>query len=251
MRPLHELCTLAIGLLTLALPLHAQRARCGTPERAPFDAQAGYAFAAGDCGYWENTPQPEYDPGPVFDIPVVFHVIMNSQGDGFLDAATVKEQIDILNEDFGALPGSPGAPGADSGIRFHLATVDPGGSATSGITYTTNNSWYDDSGNYWSPLAWDTDRYLNIYTNAPPCCYGYVPDFPSAGGLVGQDHDRVVLWWEAVGRDGTPGWPLNMGRTATHEVGHYLGLYHVRQRLRFAERLRHHRRPHLRHEPPG
>lgn len=204
--------------------LQPQRARCGTPARDP--SAGGFAVAPSDCGYFTNNPQPEYAPAFFYDIPVVFHVIENTSGDGFLSAATIQDQIDILNEDFQALPGTPGAPGTNGKIRFHLATTDPVGNPTSGITYTTNNSWYDDSGNYWGPLAWDTNRYLNVYTNAPPCCYGYVPGFPSEG-LAGQNLDRVVLWWEAVGRDPTAGWPLNMGRTASHEIGHYLGLYHT------------------------
>jgi len=211
------------GLLLLALPLHAQRVRCGTPEPVMFPSDA----APSDCGYWDNSPEPEYEPSFYYDIPVVVHVIQNSSGEGFLSAQTVQDQIDVLNEDFQALPGSLGAPGTDARIRFHLANTDPNGQPTSGITYTTNNSWYDDSGNYWDALAWDTRDYLNIYTNAPPCCYGYVSGFASAGGLVGDKKDRVVLWWEAVGKQPTAGWPGNMGRTGTHEVGHYLGLYHT------------------------
>ena len=153
-------------------------------------------------------------------------VIQNTAGDGYLGPATIRDQIDVLNEDFQALPGSPGGPGTNARIRFHLAHTDPDGNPTNGITYTTDDNWYLDNGNYWASLAWDTHRYLNIYTNAPPCCYGYVPDYPQ-GGIVGQARDRVVLWWEAVGKNPTQGWPLNMGRTATHEVGHYLGLYHT------------------------
>jgi hypothetical protein len=213
-----------LALTLLALPATAQRNPCGAPERGTFPH--GFSVAPSDCGYWTNSPEPEYEPTFFYDIPVVFHVIMDGAGNGFLSAETIQDQIDVLNEDFQALPGSPGAPGTEGRIRFHLATTDPGGAPTSGITYTTDDDWYEDSGNYWSPLAWDTNRYLNVYTNAPPCCYGYVPDFPSTG-LVGQSHDRVVLWWEAVGRDGTVGHSLNMGRTATHEIGHYLGLYHT------------------------
>lgn len=216
---------LSLTLLLMVAPVDAQqRNRCGTSDRAPM--KSGVTVAPSDCGYWTNTPQPEYEPTFFYDIPVVFHVIQNSSGTGFLDVATIQEQIDVLNEDFQAIPGSLGAPGTNGMIRFHLATSDPSGAPTSGITYTINNNWFQDSGNYWNTLAWDTNRYLNIYTNAVPCCYGYVADFPQTG-IVGTPEDRVVLWYDAVGRDGTPGWPANRGRTASHEVGHYLGLYHT------------------------
>jgi hypothetical protein len=201
-----------------------QRKRCGTPERA--DKEAGMAGVPSDCGYWTNAPKPEYEPTFFYDIPVVFHVIQDSSGEGYLSAATIQDQIDVLNEDFQALVGSPGEPGNNAMIRFHLADTDPQGNPSTGITYSTNDNWYDDSGNYWDPLAWDTNLYLNIYTNAPPCCYGYVADFPQTG-IVGTNEDRVVLWWEAVGKQPTNGWPGNMGRTASHEVGHYFGLYHT------------------------
>lgn len=214
-----------LTLLLIAAPADAQeRKRCGTGDRAPM--QSGVAVAPSDCGYWTNSPQPEYEPTFFYDIPVVFHVIQNSSGNGFLDASTIQDQIDVLNEDFQAIPGSLGAPGTNGMIRFHLATSDPSGAPTTGITYTTNNNWFQDSGNYWDTLAWDTNRYLNIYTNAVPCCYGYVADFPQTG-IVGTTEDRVVLWFDAVGRHATPGWPANRGRTASHEVGHYLGLYHT------------------------
>jgi len=206
-----------------ALPALAQRQRCGTPEPVAGLDSGG---APSDCGYLTNSPQPQYEPTYFYDIPVVFHVIRHNNGDGFLSAGTIRDQIDILNEDFQAIPGTPGGPGTNSRIRFHLATEDPQGNPTTGITYTVNNNWYNDSGNYWSSLHWDTSRYLNIYTNAPPCCYGYISEWASQGA-AGMPNDRVVLWWEAVGRNPTPGWPLNMGRTASHEVGHYLGLYHT------------------------
>ena len=210
-------------VLGMAGTASAQRDRCGSaePDMSAFD----FSDLA-DCGYLTNSPQPEYEPADYYAIPVVFHVIMNTSGDGFLSADVIQDQIDILNEDFRAIPGSPGAPGTNARVLFYLATTDPNGAATSGITYTTDNNWFNDSPGYWNTLAWDTNRYLNIYTNAVPCCFGYVSGFPSQG-IAGQANDRVVVWWEAVGRDPTPGWPLNMGRTATHEVGHYLGLYHT------------------------
>jgi hypothetical protein len=225
---MHQKRLLTLLLLPiLSLPAHAQRVRCGTPERVGLPPAT--QFAPADCGYWTNSPEPEYEPGAgcILDVQVVFHVIQNNSGDGFLSASKIQDQIDILNEDFQAIAGTPGAPGTNGKIRFHLATTDPGGNPTTGITYTTNNSWFQDSGNFWDPLAWDTNRYMNVYTLEPPCCYGYVSGFASQGGLVGQADDYIVLWWEAVGRDATSGWPGNMGRTGTHEVGHYVGLYHT------------------------
>lgn len=218
------LLTLTLAALVAAPTLSAQhRDRCGTPERLPGGPGAA---SPSDCGYWTNSPQPQYEPTFFYDIPVVFHVIQDSSGDGFLSEATIREQIDVLNEDFQAIAGSLGAPGTNAMIRFHLATSDPQGLPTNGITYSTNNTWFQDNGDYWNSLAWDTNRYLNIYTNAVPCCYGYVADFPQTG-IVGTNEDRVVLWFDAVGRQPTQGWPENRGRTATHEVGHYLGLYHT------------------------
>jgi len=220
MRLIPLACTLAL----LVLPASAQRHRCGTPEPLPINP--GFEVVPSDCGYFTNSPEEEYEPTFFYNIPVVFHVIQNNAGVGFLDAATIQDQIDILNEDFQAIAGSPGAPGTNGKIRFHLATTDPNGQPTTGITYSNNNNWFQDNGNYWTALAWDTNRYMNIYTNAVPCCYGYVSGFPSEG-IAGQSSDRIVVWWEAVGRNPTSGWPLNMGRTSTHEVGHYLGLYHT------------------------
>ena len=215
---------IAFSILLLATPSWAQRNRCGTLQRETL--APGVSVDPSDCGYWTNSPQSEYEPTFFYDIPVVFHVIQDSSGNGFLSEATIQDQIDVLNEDFQAIAGSPGAPGTNGKIRFHLANSDPEGNPTNGITYTTNDTWYMDSGNYWDPRAWDTNRYYNIYTNVIPCCYGYVADFPQTG-IVGTNEDRVVLWWEAVGKEPTSGWPGNMGRTATHETGHYLGLYHT------------------------
>ncbi len=198
--------------------------RCGFPDRIARPAGA-FITQPSDCGYFSTTIQPEYAAGLIYDVPIVFHVIQNSGGAGFLSAATIQDQIDVLNEDFQALPGSPGAPGVDTRIRFHLATIDPTGNPTTGITYTTNNTWFQDGGAYWNTLAWDTNRYVNVYTNLASGYFGYVPDWPQ-GGIVGQKLDRIVVWWEAVGKAATSGWPQNLGRTLTHEVGHYFGLDH-------------------------
>ncbi len=217
--------TTFFALAAITPLLSAQHpAKCGFPDRAE-RAGAIAAAAPSDCGYFVTSPQPEYDPTFTYDIPVVFHVIQNTSGVGFLSAAQIQSQIDVLNEDFQAIAGSPGAPGVNTMIRFQLATVDPSGSPTTGITYSTDNVWFQDGGSYWNSLAWDTNRYLNVYTNNAGGYFGYVPDWPQ-GGIVGQKLDRVVVLWETVGKGAAIGPPFDMGRTLTHEVGHYFGLEH-------------------------
>lgn len=203
------------------LALRALVLRCKTPayERLGPDSTS-------DCSYNATTIQGQHDPTYVLDIPVVFHVIQNTSGTGNITNAKVMSQIDVLNEDFRALAGSNGAGGFDTLIQFHLATLDPLGMPTNGITRTTDTTWYNDVGPYYDTLAWDPERFLNIYSNSGGGALGYVPDLPQAGGLVGTNEDRVVLYWGVVGKNAVLA-PYDQGRTATHEVGHYLGLFHT------------------------
>jgi hypothetical protein len=77
-------------------------------------------------------------------------------------------------------------------------------------------------------LKWDPTRFFNIYTNnaGGGGILGYAT-FPAEE--AGGPEDGVVLNWVYVGRNAPGGAPYNLGRTATHEVGHYLGLYHTFQ----------------------
>ncbi len=207
--------------------------RCATP-----DAQTRallYGLVQGgsgaDCGAGSTNPDPMYDPGATFEIPVVVHIIENGAcTQGNLTDQVVQSQIDILNEDFLAIMGTNGENGTNAEIHFALASIDPGGMPTNGITRTCNDLWWNDNGNYWDTLAWDPHRYLNIYTNniGGGGILGYVPFLPAdgGGGNVGQNFDRVVILWSAFGRN-SPLPPFDQGRTATHEVGHYMGLEHT------------------------
>ncbi len=198
--------------------------RCGTRPLADpaFDALRG----GSDCTFGRTTIRPQYDPSvALYRIPVVVHVIQRTSGTGSMTDARVQSQIDILNEDFQAIAGTNGAPGNDGQIEFYLATEDPSGNPTNGITRSTNNTWFNDGGGYFNTLAWDTNRYLNIYTNNGGGALGYVPDLPQ-GGISGSNADRVVILYSTFGRN-APFNPYHLGRTVTHEVGHYLGLYHT------------------------
>ena len=193
--------------------------RCGTPTSAfvgPIDHP--------DCDGGNTNPLASYEGG-LLRIPVVVHILHQTNGQGNLSDPQVQSQITVLNEDFQAIAGTPGAPGHNSNIEFFLATADPQGAATTGITRHANNSWHNDSGNYWSSTSWDSSRYLNIYVNNPGFL-GYIPALPHTGLTLGLTSDRVVVHYQSFGRP-SPGFPYNSGRTCTHEVGHYLGLFHT------------------------
>jgi len=208
-----------------------QGLRCGTPSREVREMLYGIVEGdPSDCSANMTNPIPAYDPGPTYTIDVVVHVIMDDTcTQGVISDLLVESQIEILNEDFLALAGTPGSNGTDSAIQFQLAPVDPDGNPTTGITRDCNTTWFNDGGAYWNTLAWDPNRYLNIYTNLASGALGYVPFLPAdgGGGQVGLPHDRVVILWDAFGRDAPRGPPYDQGRTATHEVGHYLGLEHT------------------------
>jgi hypothetical protein len=196
--------------------------RCGTlppdwyPE-VPLEAPA-------DCSLSTTNPDPAYGPGPIYEVPVVVHIITADNGvTGDLTDQMVQSQIEVLNEDYLAIAGTPGDDGTYIGIRFVLATVDPNGDPTTGITRTANTTWFNDNDEqgFKSALMWDPNRYLNFYTNNTQYL-GY-SWFPQWG--VGGWQDGVVILYQAFGRPSTLP-PYNLGRTATHEVGHWIGLFH-------------------------
>ncbi len=193
--------------------------RCGFNQLV-HPPEVAFLGSQSDCSNSSSFPDAIYDPqggsATVYDIPVVFHVLYNNNGSGNIPDARIFEQVQILNEDFAAL--------TDSKIQFHLATEDPNGNATSGITRTKNRNYYNDRGSYAAAVGWDTNRYLNIYTNTAGGNLGYAY-VPNGGGVVGESFDGVRLLWNSVGL--TNYLPYNLGRTGTHEVGHYLGLFHT------------------------
>ncbi len=117
-------------------------------------------FDPSDCAVITR-PLDDYIPATVIEIPVVVHNITASNGvTGLLSDATIISQIVVLNEDFRALAGTPGAPGYDTMIQFALATTDPDGNPTDGITRTANNTYFADGGGYYNVLAWDPQQEL-------------------------------------------------------------------------------------------
>jgi len=144
-------------------------------------------------------------------IPVAFHVITNSQGDGNVPLSQINASIDVLNAAYN-----------EHGFFFNLLSVDT----------TANNNWYTagpDSiaeQNMKASLAIDPANTFNVYTSNP------------GGGLLGwatfpwyypesdTQHGVVILYSSVPGGSAIP---YNEGDTLTHEAGHYLGLFHTFQ----------------------
>ena len=196
-------------------------------DRLALDQASPLTEDPSDCSMDITVPGPRWQPTTVLRVPIVVHILSDANcTTGAVSDQTVADQLAALNEDYRATPGTPGQAGADSEIEFVLATTDPDGQPTAGITRDCNTTWYQDRGDYYDSLAWDTQRYLNIYVNTAGGSRGYtfLPADPS--GPRGTSADRVVINQLAFGRPG-PFPPYAMGRTVTHEVGHYLGLFHT------------------------
>lgn len=182
-----------------------------------------------------------YIPRPVITIPVVVHVVYNTSEENILDAQ-IYSQINVLNEDFRRLNADIyGAPVAFRGtstdplFEFCLAQRDPNGNPTNGITrtYTSINVfdtictnikciWFDILG---GKDGWNTAEYLNIWVcdrNLMPLGSAFLP-----GTSPTPEIDGIVIDYKAFGTIGTAISPYNLGRTTTHEIGHWLDLYHI------------------------
>jgi len=173
-------------------------------------------------------------------IPVVVHVLWNDPIEN-ISAAQIQSQIDILNEDFRLLNSDSLSPShpfwqftTDTEIEFCLASKDPDGIATTGIvrTYTDSTAFVEmDSPKYTvtgGSDSWDPTQYLNLWVchlNDGLGLLGYAA-FP-ADLATDPDLDGVVISYTAFGYIGTATAPNDLGRTGTHEVGHWLNLRHI------------------------
>jgi hypothetical protein len=166
-------------------------------------------------------------------IPVVVHVLYNTAAQNLSDAQ-IKSQMAALNRDFrrnnsdsANTPAQFRSLAADVAIEFVLATADPSGAPTTGIVrkQTHVSEWKSDDKIKFTTSggdnAWDSRNYLNIWVGNMRSLLGYA----SAPGSP-ADKDGIVINTNAFGTLNIAG-PYNMGRTAVHEIGHWLGLKHT------------------------
>ncbi len=183
-----------------------------------------------------------YIPRPVITIPVVVHIIHFGEPIGTgrnLSVAQIQSQIDVLNEDFRRLnsdisitPAAFRGGSDDALVQFCLAQQDESGNATTGIVrYLGSQAQYSmsDMNLIVKPTTiWDRDSYLNIW--AVDLTGGLLGFAQFPGDIYPGDTpytDGIVIYYNCFGRVGNLNAQYNLGRTATHEVGHWLDLRHI------------------------
>lgn len=205
-----KLAMVLCALLVAAAPVFAgnQPDRCGTKQ--PSDEQIAVIEQAVSKG----------KKGATTDVIQVWvHVISAGAGfaNGELSDTAIRNQIRVLNDSYNGRTG-----GANSGFGFELA----------GVTRTTNPAWF---ANFAYDFATELEAKsalkvggpstLNIYTvdGGPWLGWAYFPDIVNDPAYANLD--GVVLDWRSL-----PGGNFTLyseGDTATHEVGHWLALYHT------------------------
>jgi hypothetical protein len=232
--------TLVLGVLLMASTYGFAQRACFTQEYLERQEALHPAYAANRVAIETfikqqsaGTAAAKTASKSLIRIPVVVHILYTNSSQNITDAQ-VASQIDALNRDFrrqnadtANTPERFKALGADIEIEFTLATADPMGRPTSGVVrrQTTVSEWtMDDQIKFTAQggsNAWDSKSYLNIWVGNMRQLLGYssVPGGPA-------DKDGVVINTSAFGTINS-GAPYNLGRTAVHEVGHWLGLKHI------------------------
>jgi hypothetical protein len=171
----------------------------------------------------------------VITIPVVVHILYNNSVQNISDAQ-VLSQIDVLNNDYNKkntdasnVPDAFKSAAGDARIAFKLATVDPLGMPTTGIIRkSTSSISFSTDDKIKSSLTggddgWNRNQYLNLWVGN---ITGGILGYASTPGCAAAK-DGVVLRYNVFGTTPNVQPPFNKGRTATHEIGHWLGLRHI------------------------
>ncbi len=232
---------LFVLLLLAATGVHAQQRTCSTMDHLQYlkdkdpAAEKNHEKHLYQVNEWVRTHADDYrSAGGAIVIPTVVHVVYANGAQNIPDNQ-VLSQIDVLNRDFRRLnTDTTNTPAVwqnvmgDAGIEFCLAQRDPQGNPTTGIVRvpTSVNSFGINDGMKFNSSggsdAWPRDEYLNIWVcNLQGGLLGYA-QFPGQAANT----DGVAVDYQFFGTINTQP-PFNTGRTTTHEVGHWLGLFHI------------------------
>lgn len=229
-RKLAASTTLLFAFSTLAV---MPAAAVATPAADCADTSASARVRPGHAGHERNEPSAEETAAAQRDmrarlaakkvkraqvtIPVVFHVVHGSDGAGNVSDSAIAAQIAELNEDFA---GRESGEASDTAFRFELRDT----------RRWQNDAWFNDPDSAAGEAAMKSATHegdastLNVWsTNTGYLGYATFPWWQADA----PELDGIVIQWGSL-----PGGSIenyNLGKTATHEVGHWLGLYHTFQ----------------------
>ena len=244
---LQSLLFLAVSLTLTAATSSAQVDRCHTDEMHTAllaDSAFARSFFAFEAAMEEMSSSNAMRMVNTHVVPVVIHIMHDGSSIGTgsnISDAQVMSAMDALNADFRGDFG-----GAQVDIEFELAARDPEGNPTSGIvrvdvtenipSYATSGMVTSNNTDPASELAvkslshWPSTDYINVWVvhklngGASPIGFAYLPPF--SGTLDGVVVHRQVF---GVGDEYDLYNNFDLNRTLTHEIGHYLGLFHTFQ----------------------
>ncbi len=253
MKLFHQVFCFCISLTFCLIPdISFAQERCGTQNYNTLKNSSDYEIKMQRFEQWMKTktlqkqsPFRTLADGEIYKIPVVVHVIHNGEAIGQganIPMEQIEDQIRVLNEDFRRLnPDTTNTPdmfkpaAADMEIEFVLALQDPDGLPTDGVERVqgTKSNWTMSDGSQMKSLSyWPSQDYFNIWVaSLANDLIGYA-EFPRSDldGLENVPNrplqDGIVVDYQHFGSVGniTSG---SLGRTTTHEVGHFLGLLHI------------------------
>lgn len=216
---------LSISLLIVSLNVLAQNHRCGFDETLEhLNDEEVKAMNAFEAHYQETLQSPSQGKKESdYIIPIVFHIIHENGNENVSDE-DLENLVKQINNDFNLRnsdTASIGAPfkkeAADMQIEFRLARKKPNGSCTNGITRTLSTETREAADNVKNLVKWDNTKYLNIWlvksiaTSSEGTTLGYAY-FPGTSSR----NDGIVMRSDQMNNN-----------TLTHEIGHYLNLYHT------------------------
>ena len=235
--------TLMYMLLMLPLLMAGQGNRCDVDQRFNLTKE-NPVYQSFLSRIEHGTTPGNIEPRSESYFPVVIHVVMREPLQ-HVSVAQAIQQLDVLNADFAArgnniekLRDEFRPLVGDAQMKFCLATVDPQGQPTSGITHTATTVQdialqTGDGGRiaiHWDELGgktgWDPTRYINIWIGE----YGGILGSASFPGMANYPEEIGLIidpkYFGSIGAAGNSGF-YSGGHTLTHEMGHFFGLKHI------------------------
>lgn len=214
--------------------------KCGVNPTDNFDEVATYIAKNNKIQSGVSSTSESFDCMQHYVIPVVFHVFADN-AEKTVPLEQIQSALDIVNRDMNGLNDDYDSVDpyfmdrrGKLNITFALATIDPEGKPTNGITYHPNNAGFGNYLNYDDSVrtyAWDNYKYMNVYimldlynngiTNASGIAW-----YPNTA-MSDNNLARIVYNYSYLGNKGSSFADPNFQSVFTHEFGHWLNLVHT------------------------